>query len=119
LLLGVAITAAVTLWWVTGHTHSGVLVRAAADNPDLLAVSGVEPRRVQQLVIAVGSMLAVVAGVINSPALAPAPAPWGRPRPPPSWHCPPPRRTCPTRCWRSRCAGPEPALPTGPRPDEP
>jgi len=63
----VAVVVAVALRAFFSRTRTGIAMRAAVDNPDLLAMAGGPPVRVQQLSWALGAGLAALAGVLLAP----------------------------------------------------
>jgi branched-chain amino acid transport system permease protein len=69
LIIAVAIGIAVGLRLLFTHTRLGMAMRAAVDNPDLLALYGQEPAKVQQVAWALSSMLAALAGVLLVPLI--------------------------------------------------
>jgi len=73
LLIAVGAALALALHLVVARSRAGILVRATAADADMVAVAGVDPRRVQWSVMAAGAGLAVVAGVLGAPVLGPAP----------------------------------------------
>lgn len=66
-VVGSAIVVAVALRLLFVRTRIGLAMRAVVDDPDLLAMYGLEPVRVQQLAWALGSSLAALAGVLLAP----------------------------------------------------
>jgi branched-chain amino acid transport system permease protein len=58
---------AVGLRFLFNRTRIGVAMRAVVDNPDLLAMAGGRPVRVQQLSWALGCSLAALAGILLAP----------------------------------------------------
>lgn len=69
-VIGVGISACVFLNWAIEHTKWGLLIKAASTNSNMLACLGVNVRRLRTAVLAAGSAVAAVAGVIVSPMLA-------------------------------------------------
>jgi branched-chain amino acid transport system permease protein len=66
-VIGVCLVlAAVMFWWIE-RTRTGAVVRAAAENPEMVDVLGLDARRVHLTVFAAGTALAVVAGVLAAP----------------------------------------------------
>lgn len=55
------------------RTGWGLTLRAVADNPDMAAVLGTDPRRLRTVAFVVGGLLAVLAGALYSPVLAVSP----------------------------------------------
>ncbi|HWA67783.1 MAG TPA: ABC transporter permease, partial [Mycobacteriales bacterium] len=64
-----AIAIAIGLRLLFTHTRLGMAMRAAVDNPDLLALYGEEPAKVQQVAWALSSVLAALAGVLLVPLI--------------------------------------------------
>jgi len=58
------------LWVLTERTRAGMLVRAGAANPAMVAALGVDIRRLFMLVFGFGAMLAGFAGVMAAPILS-------------------------------------------------
>jgi branched-chain amino acid transport system permease protein len=58
---------AVGLRLLFNRTRTGIAMRAVVDNPDLLAMAGGQPVRVQQLSWAMSSSLAALAGILLAP----------------------------------------------------
>lgn len=69
LIIAAAIAIAIGLRLLFTHTRIGMAMRAAVDNPDLLALYGEEPAKVQQVAWALSSMLAALAGVLLVPLI--------------------------------------------------
>jgi branched-chain amino acid transport system permease protein len=71
LLVSFALTLAVigALWFVLFRTDLGRSIRATAQNRDAAELQGVDTRRVRTLVFAIGSALAMTAGVLLLPVL--------------------------------------------------
>ena len=67
LCIAVAIVVVVSLRLFFTRTRTGIAMRAVVDNPDLVAMAGGTPARVQQLSWAFGAMLAALAGVLLAP----------------------------------------------------
>ncbi|MFJ4704007.1 branched-chain amino acid ABC transporter permease [Streptomyces anulatus] len=59
--------------WVLTRTRMGAAVRAAADDPQMLAATGHNPRAVHTGVLAAAGALAGAAGVLGAPILGPGP----------------------------------------------
>ncbi|THA25397.1 branched-chain amino acid ABC transporter permease [Streptomyces sp. RKND-216] len=59
--------------WVLRGTRAGAAVRAAADDPDMLAAGGRNPRTVHAAVLTVSGALAGAAGVLGAPIIGPGP----------------------------------------------
>jgi branched-subunit amino acid ABC-type transport system permease component len=73
LIIGVAILVGVALWLMLRHSVFGWRVRAAVDDPELLQSSGVDLRRLQMGVFALGALLAGLGGAIVAPQTVVAP----------------------------------------------
>lgn len=65
--LGVAVAIAVGLRFFFYRTRTGVVMRGAVDDPSLLQLNGHNPERVAALSWAMGSFLAVLAGILVTP----------------------------------------------------
>lgn len=66
-VIGVCLVLAALLFlWIEG-TKLGAIVRAAAEKPEMLDVLGIDARRVHATVFAVGTALALIAGVLAAP----------------------------------------------------
>ncbi|GAA1563649.1 branched-chain amino acid ABC transporter permease [Dactylosporangium maewongense] len=72
-LIAVAALLALALYLLVERSRTGVLVRAIAADAEYVATLGVEPRRIQAVVMAAGSAVAVGAGVLGAPVLGPSP----------------------------------------------
>lgn len=59
--------------WVLTRTRAGAAVRAAADDPQMLASTGHSPRAVHTGVLAAAGALAGAAGVLGAPIIGPGP----------------------------------------------
>ncbi|MFD4796469.1 branched-chain amino acid ABC transporter permease [Streptomyces anulatus] len=59
--------------WVLTRTRMGAAVRAAADDPQMLAATGHNPRAVHTGVLAAAGALAGAAGVLGAPIIGPGP----------------------------------------------
>ncbi len=73
LITGIAILVGVALWLILRHSVFGWRVRAAVDDPELLQASGVDLRRLQMGVFALGALLAGLGGAIVAPQTVVAP----------------------------------------------
>lgn len=71
--IGVAALIAVALHVVLRHTTAGLLLRAAVSDSDMASATGIHSGRVRAAALAVGGVLAVVAGVLGAPLIGPAP----------------------------------------------
>jgi branched-subunit amino acid ABC-type transport system permease component len=65
--LGVAVAIAVGLRMLFYKTRTGVAMRGAVDDPNLLQLNGLNPERLSALSWAMGAFLAVLAGVMVTP----------------------------------------------------
>ncbi|MGW0737060.1 ABC transporter permease subunit [Streptomyces sp. NPDC002851] len=59
--------------WVLTRTRAGAAVRAAADDPQMLAATGISPRVVHTGVLTAAAALAGAAGVLGAPIIGPGP----------------------------------------------
>lgn len=67
LVVVVALSVAFGLKLLFSRTRIGIAMRGAVDDPDLLAMAGQSPARVQQLSWALGATLAALAGILLAP----------------------------------------------------
>jgi ABC-type branched-subunit amino acid transport system ATPase component/branched-subunit amino acid ABC-type transport system permease component len=67
IVLAVAVIIAVTLRLFFDRTRAGITMRAAVDNPTLVAMAGSNPDSVQRSAWMLGSVLASIAGVLLAP----------------------------------------------------
>ena len=67
LVVVVALAVAVGLRLFFGRTRLGIAMRGVVDDPDLAAMSGASPVRIQQLSWALGASLAALAGILLAP----------------------------------------------------
>jgi branched-chain amino acid transport system permease protein len=67
LVVVVALTVAVGLRLLFVRTRLGIAMRGVVDDPDLAAMSGASPVRIQQLSWALGASLAALAGILLAP----------------------------------------------------
>jgi branched-chain amino acid transport system permease protein len=67
LIIATAIAIAVLLRLVFYKTRLGMAMRAVVDDPDLLAMNGLEPARVKQIAWVLSSFLAALSGVLFAP----------------------------------------------------
>jgi branched-chain amino acid transport system permease protein len=72
--IAVAAALALALHAVVTRTRAGMLVRAAVDDPDMVACLGVSPARVRLGVLAASGALAGTAGVLGAPIIGPGPS---------------------------------------------
>ena len=61
---------ALGLWLLVNHSRVGMLVRAGADDREMVAALGVDIRRLYTLVFGLGGLLCGLAGVMAAPLLA-------------------------------------------------
>ncbi len=66
-LIGAGLAVALGLWLVITRTRVGMLIRAGATNPEMVAALGVNVRRLFLIVFGFGAMLAGFAGVMAAP----------------------------------------------------
>jgi branched-subunit amino acid ABC-type transport system permease component len=71
--IAAALALAAAGWVAVAHSRVGARVRAAVDDPQMLACLGVNPRTVQAGVLATAGGLAGLAGVLGAPILGPGP----------------------------------------------
>jgi branched-chain amino acid transport system permease protein len=69
-VLAAGLLVAVGLWFLVMRTRVGMLIRAGATHPDIVAALGVDIRRLFTLVFGFGAMLAGFAGAIAAPILS-------------------------------------------------
>ncbi|MEV7327491.1 branched-chain amino acid ABC transporter permease [Micromonospora sp. NPDC093244] len=67
----VAAVISAALYLVVRRTRAGMLVRAAVDDPEMVACMGVSPTRIRAGVLAAGGALAGAAGVLGAPIIGP------------------------------------------------
>lgn len=67
MLIGVGLVLALVVWLVVEKTSIGALVRASVADRDMVSAMGIDNRKVKFAVLAVGSLLATVAGVLAAP----------------------------------------------------
>ncbi|MEV7986666.1 branched-chain amino acid ABC transporter permease [Micromonospora sp. NPDC085948] len=67
----VAAVLAAALYLVVRRTRAGMLVRAAVDDPEMVACLGVSPARIRTGVLAAAGALAGAAGVLGAPIIGP------------------------------------------------
>ena len=61
---------AVGLWWLVNRTRVGMLVRAGADDREMVSALGIDIRRLYTLIFGLGALLCGLAGVMAAPLLA-------------------------------------------------
>lgn len=67
LIIGVGCVVAAGLYLVIQHTRIGMLIRAAADKPEMVEAVGIDIRWLFRGVVAFGGMLAALAGALTGP----------------------------------------------------
>lgn len=72
-VIAAAIIVGIGLWLLLGHSIFGWQIRAAIDDPELLQAGGVNLRRLQTGVFALGAFLAGLGGAIVAPQIVVAP----------------------------------------------
>jgi branched-chain amino acid transport system permease protein len=72
-LIAAAVLIAAVGWWVMTRTRAGRVVRAATDDPQMLAALGVNPATVHCGVLLTAGGLAGLAGVLGAPVLGTGP----------------------------------------------
>ncbi|MEF7613814.1 branched-chain amino acid ABC transporter permease [Aquincola sp. MAHUQ-54] len=68
--IAVGVLVAVGLWFLVNRTRIGMLVRAGADDRDMVGALGVDIHRLYTLVFGLGALLCGLAGVMAAPLLA-------------------------------------------------
>lgn len=66
-VIAVCLVLALGLFLWIERTRFGAIVRAAAEKPEVVEILGIDARRVHMLVFAIGTALAMVAGVLAAP----------------------------------------------------
>jgi len=66
-VIGVCLVLAVVLFLWIERTRMGAIIRAAAEKPEMVDVIGIDARRVHMTVFAIGTALALTAGVLAAP----------------------------------------------------
>jgi len=66
-LIGIGLVLAAVVFFVVERTSVGALVRASVADRDMVSAIGIDNRKVKVAVLAIGSMLATVAGVLGGP----------------------------------------------------
>ena len=69
LVVVVSLVVAVGLRVLFSRTRTGIAMRGVVDDPELAAMSGIAPARVQQLSWALGASLAALAGILLAPSV--------------------------------------------------
>ncbi|MCU1596193.1 MAG: amino acid/amide transporter rane protein 2, family / amino acid/amide transporter, partial [Frankiales bacterium] len=67
LIVVVAFAVAIGLRFLFSATRIGIAMRGVVDDPDLCAMAGASPARIQQLSWAIGASLAALAGILIAP----------------------------------------------------
>jgi ABC-type branched-subunit amino acid transport system ATPase component/branched-subunit amino acid ABC-type transport system permease component len=73
-IFGLAVIAAIALWYVVRHTRLGLAMRATVERPNLASIRGVNIRRTSASAWLLGFLLAGIAGVAGSPLFSLDPA---------------------------------------------
>ncbi|HOL37458.1 MAG TPA: branched-chain amino acid ABC transporter permease, partial [Rubrivivax sp.] len=68
--IGAGVAVAVGLWLLISRTRVGMLVRAGADDREMVDALGVDVKRLYMLVFVLGALLCGFAGVMSAPLLA-------------------------------------------------
>jgi len=66
-VIGICLVLAALLFYGIERTTLGAVIRAAAEQPEMVEVLGIDARRVHMAVVAVGTALALLAGVLAAP----------------------------------------------------
>lgn len=66
-VIGVCLALAVGLFLWIERTKLGAIIRAAAEKPEMVDILGIDARRIHVTVFAIGTALALVAGVLAAP----------------------------------------------------
>jgi len=64
LVFSIACALFLAVHWIVTRTEFGRIVRATADNPDIVRIMGVDPRRIFNVIMGLSLALAAVAGVL-------------------------------------------------------
>lgn len=67
MLIGVGVVLALAVWFIVERTPLGALVRASVADREMVSALGIDNRKVKFVVLGIGSMLAMVAGVLAAP----------------------------------------------------
>jgi branched-chain amino acid transport system permease protein len=67
LLIAIGVVIAAGLWWLVARTRFGMMIRAGAAQPDMIAALGIDTRLVFVSVFALGAALAALAGALTAP----------------------------------------------------
>ena len=68
LIVAAAFAVALGLRFLFSQTRIGIAMRGVVDDPDLTAMTGASPARIQQLSWAIGASLAALAGILIAPS---------------------------------------------------
>ena len=66
-LVGAGIVVALAIWQFLDHTRLGLLIRAASQNPEMVAALGIDVNLVRSMVFGIGCGLAGIGGVLAAP----------------------------------------------------
>ena len=69
-IIAVGLASALLLWWLIGRTRLGMLIRAGADDREMVQALGVDIARLFGVIFALGAALAALAGAMAGPVLA-------------------------------------------------
>ncbi|HFD15287.1 MAG TPA: branched-chain amino acid ABC transporter permease [Rhodospirillales bacterium] len=69
-IIAVGLASALLLWWLIGRTRLGMLIRAGADDREMVQALGVDIARLFGIIFALGAALAALAGAMAGPVLA-------------------------------------------------
>jgi branched-chain amino acid transport system permease protein len=67
LLIAIGVVIAAALWWLVARTRFGMMIRAGAAQPDMIAALGIDTRLLFVSVFALGAALAALAGALTAP----------------------------------------------------
>jgi branched-chain amino acid transport system permease protein len=66
-VIAICLALALAMFWGIERTKMGAIIRAAAEKPEMVDVLGIDARRVHMGVFAIGTALALIAGVLAAP----------------------------------------------------
>jgi branched-chain amino acid transport system permease protein len=66
-VIGICLLLALLMFLWIERTRFGAIIRAAAEKPEMVEVLGIDPRRIHLSVFAIGTALALTAGVLAAP----------------------------------------------------
>jgi branched-chain amino acid transport system permease protein len=69
-VIGMCLALALALFWWIERTRMGAVIRAAAEKPEMVDILGLDARGVYMTVFAIGTVLALIAGVLAAPLYA-------------------------------------------------